>query len=381
MTHPGRYATPSAGARSWRRSGGRVRPRSIRPSGARWERPRSRPRSAPAARGLPRLQRPQQVGLEIEGKLADLVDEERAAVGLLEQALAPGGGAGERALGVAEELRLVEVGAAPTDEGAAVAKEGAAPCGLVGGELTAIVSSVLVGVELRRPRCPSSSRRGGEGPCRREDMEGVPSSSAPHAEASGSDGPSDPRGKSSRALSRAQDKVGRPELVDAPNLPGDDPCRGPLERGLRPPLRHRAARSASPTSRDVSTISPSSGCAGTATSTSAPRRTAATSLSRARPSTPSRASRSRVAPSSACARGLGACRCARVARRRDRTAGGSAARDRGGAGSRAYAEPAGARRPDDDQRRALGAAAGWRAPRLVEAHRLGRARDRRGWSR
>ena len=43
-----------------------------------------------------------------ERDLADLVEEERAAVGLLEAALAARDGAGERALLVAEELALEE---------------------------------------------------------------------------------------------------------------------------------------------------------------------------------------------------------------------------------------------------------------------------------
>jgi hypothetical protein len=44
---------------------------------------------------LPRLERAEQLGLEIEGQLADLVDEERAAVRLLEQTRPRGRGAGE----------------------------------------------------------------------------------------------------------------------------------------------------------------------------------------------------------------------------------------------------------------------------------------------
>ena len=56
----------------------------------------------------PLLQEAQQLHLRGQGDLAHLVEEERAAVGLLEAALAPGDRAGERALLVAEELALQE---------------------------------------------------------------------------------------------------------------------------------------------------------------------------------------------------------------------------------------------------------------------------------
>ena len=52
------------------------------------------------------LQRAQQLHLQRQRQLADLVEEERAAVGLLEQSLPLGGRAGERALRVAEQLAL-----------------------------------------------------------------------------------------------------------------------------------------------------------------------------------------------------------------------------------------------------------------------------------
>src|SRR5690606_7509214 len=53
-----------------------------------------------------RLQGAEELGLEGEGELADLVEEEGAALRLLEGALAGGGGAREGALLVAEELAL-----------------------------------------------------------------------------------------------------------------------------------------------------------------------------------------------------------------------------------------------------------------------------------
>ena len=50
------------------------------------------------------LQHAQELHLQVERQLADLVEEERAAVGLLEEAAPVGDGVGERALLVAEEL-------------------------------------------------------------------------------------------------------------------------------------------------------------------------------------------------------------------------------------------------------------------------------------
>ena len=55
------------------------------------------------------LQRAQQLDLRVERQLADLVEEQRAAVGLLELADAPVDGAGERALLVAEQDALDQV--------------------------------------------------------------------------------------------------------------------------------------------------------------------------------------------------------------------------------------------------------------------------------
>ena len=65
------------------------------------------------------LQRAQELHLEVQRQLADLVEEERAAVGDLELARARRDGAGEGALHVAEELTLDEVlgdGAAVDDD-------------------------------------------------------------------------------------------------------------------------------------------------------------------------------------------------------------------------------------------------------------------------
>ena len=67
-----------------------------------------RPRAADALE-LPLLQRAQQLRLQRERQLADLVEEERAAVGQLHLALLEADRAGERPLLVAEQLRSREV--------------------------------------------------------------------------------------------------------------------------------------------------------------------------------------------------------------------------------------------------------------------------------
>src|SRR6185312_17223270 len=70
--------------------------------------------------GLPVLDGAQQARLQVERELADLVDEQGAAIGLDEQTLACVLGAGERPAPVAEELaleqRLGETGQIADDE-------------------------------------------------------------------------------------------------------------------------------------------------------------------------------------------------------------------------------------------------------------------------
>jgi hypothetical protein len=69
----------------------------------------------------------QELGLEVEGELADLVEEEGAAVGLLEAAGAVGHGAGEGAFFVAEDGGLGELageGAAVEDDEGALGARG-----------------------------------------------------------------------------------------------------------------------------------------------------------------------------------------------------------------------------------------------------------------
>ena len=69
----------------------------------------------------------QELRLEIERELADLVEEQRAAVGGLDQALLVGAGAGEAALGVAEQLardQLVRDRAAVDDDERPLARGG-----------------------------------------------------------------------------------------------------------------------------------------------------------------------------------------------------------------------------------------------------------------
>jgi hypothetical protein len=74
---------------------------------------------------LPFLKDPQELDLGGEGELAELVEEEGAAVGRLEDALLVVGGAGEGAAGVAEEGGFDELGreraAVDRDEGAVAA--------------------------------------------------------------------------------------------------------------------------------------------------------------------------------------------------------------------------------------------------------------------
>src|SRR5690606_29548211 len=69
---------------------------------------------------LAALEHAEELGLHRQGHVADLVEEERAAVGVLEAALPLAVGAGERAADVAEELVLedvlVEAGAVERDE-------------------------------------------------------------------------------------------------------------------------------------------------------------------------------------------------------------------------------------------------------------------------
>jgi hypothetical protein len=56
------------------------------------------------------LQRPQELGLDRQRQLADLVEHQRAAVGLGEEAAARADRAGERAADVTEQLGLGQVG-------------------------------------------------------------------------------------------------------------------------------------------------------------------------------------------------------------------------------------------------------------------------------
>ena len=71
------------------------------------------------------LERAQHLGLRLEAHVADLVEEQRAAVGQLELAAAIGDRAGERALHVPEQLALDQLlgnrGAVHLDERAACA--------------------------------------------------------------------------------------------------------------------------------------------------------------------------------------------------------------------------------------------------------------------
>src|SRR5690606_20804046 len=76
--------------------------------------------AAAEALDLTLLQHAQELHLHVAADLADLVEEQRAAVRRLEAAIARDGGAGERALLVAEQLgledRLRDRGAVDRDE-------------------------------------------------------------------------------------------------------------------------------------------------------------------------------------------------------------------------------------------------------------------------
>src|SRR4029077_1867398 len=61
------------------------------------------------AANLARLQETQELHLDVLVELADFVEEQRAAVGHLEQALVIAVGAGEGALAMAEQLALHQV--------------------------------------------------------------------------------------------------------------------------------------------------------------------------------------------------------------------------------------------------------------------------------
>jgi hypothetical protein len=106
---------------------------------------------------LPRLQGPQQLRLEVHAQLADLVEEQRAAVGLLEAAAPPRHRPGEGALLVTEQLALqqrrAEDGAVDLDERPA----GAVAVGVDGGGDQLLAGAALAGDEdrLRGSRHPA----------------------------------------------------------------------------------------------------------------------------------------------------------------------------------------------------------------------------------
>ena len=120
-----------------------------------------------------RLERAQDLGLDRQRELADLVDEERAFVGLLEVPLPRLRGAGERPLRVAEQLRLRELA---RDRGGVEAHErlvGPARVGVERGR-----HHVLAGAALARDKHGDVLRRDA-----RDHVE-----HAPHRRALGDDG-------------------------------------------------------------------------------------------------------------------------------------------------------------------------------------------------
>ena len=95
----------------------------------------------------------EELHLEVQRQLADLVEEERAAVGLLEEAAAVGRRVGERALLVAEELALEEVlgdgAAVDGDERRALARATACGCARATSSLPMPLSPVMSTVVLK----------------------------------------------------------------------------------------------------------------------------------------------------------------------------------------------------------------------------------------
>ena len=91
---PGRHPLLEAARASRRRRG---------------RRPARPPPGAADAPHLVAVERPQELRLRVERQVADLVEEERAALGVGERALAPRVRAGERAPLVAEQLALDEL--------------------------------------------------------------------------------------------------------------------------------------------------------------------------------------------------------------------------------------------------------------------------------
>ena len=91
------------------------------------------------------LEHAQQLDLQLERHLGDLVEEQRAAVGALEEALVLAVGAGEAALLVAEDLALDQV----RRDRAAVDGEERAGCGAGSGRARS----------ARRAPCRCRSRR------------------------------------------------------------------------------------------------------------------------------------------------------------------------------------------------------------------------------
>ena len=92
------------------------------------------------------LERGQQLGLEVERQIADLVEEQRAAVGRLEPADAVAAGAGEGALHMAEQLGLEQ---ALRRSRRGRPRPSARRCAATGG-----------GFRARRSPCRCRSRRG-----------------------------------------------------------------------------------------------------------------------------------------------------------------------------------------------------------------------------
>ena len=179
-------------------------------------------RAAGAPSGwIPFLERAEQLGLYLEAQLADLVEEQRAAVGELERAFLVGHGPGEGAPAVAEEEALGEL---PRQAGTVhrvepVRGEAAQAVEVGGDQLLARPGGALDEHGQRRPREP-------RGPLERREEGGVPAHDAEFLAHEVSGGPRGAAvGRGSRASARARrprrPRQGRRGAGRSPRPPAD----------------------------------------------------------------------------------------------------------------------------------------------------------------
>src|SRR5262249_50736262 len=107
---------------------------------------------------LARLERPQERRLDVEGELADLVEEESPAVGVFERAAALLEGAGEGSAAMAEELEKDKPRRDPT-----AVKDDERPAGdhraLVQGARDELLADARLALDQDRDQQPSETRQ------------------------------------------------------------------------------------------------------------------------------------------------------------------------------------------------------------------------------